>query len=125
MKKHTYLLFLGSLAASVCHADDGNGNHAVWGIGQSSCNGYNQARKAGNINDYKNYLMGYLTAYNTLIPETYNVTGKTDLNGVLAWLDDYCGKTAMDSFDRALNLMVTEMHGKRAKTPPAAKAWGG
>lgn len=112
------------LATPPSWADDSNANHAVWGIGRTSCHGYSQARAAGEFTEYKVYSMGYLTAYNALTPNTYNVSGAADLNGVLAWLDDYCRKTPVDSFDHALRQMVTQMHESRVKKAPGAQTWG-
>jgi hypothetical protein len=115
---------LAFITMAPCSGEDANGNHGVWGIGQSSCHSYNKAREGGDYNGYKVYLMGYLTAYNSLIPDTYNITGTTDLNGVLAWLDRYCKKTAIDSYEHALKQMVTEMHETRMKKATGGPEWG-
>ncbi len=122
--KFWIVLFLSLLTALLAYAEDTDGNHAVWGIGQSSCHSYTKAREAGEYSDYKIYLMGYLTAYNSLIPETYNIAGTKDLNEVLAWIDTHCKKTAMDSYEHALKQMVTEMHETRTKKVMGNQAWG-
>jgi len=105
------------------YGNDAQGNHAVWGIGQTSCHGYNRARAASGFGEHKAYLMGYLTAYNTFTPNTYNVAGSKDLNGILAWLDEYCKKNAIDSFERALSQMVATFHETRSATAQD-QPWG-
>jgi hypothetical protein len=118
------LIIIGFFSGQPAFADDANGNHAVWGIGQESCHAFGKARAAGEVTEYKSYLMGYLTACNILIPETYNITGARDLNGVLSWLDEHCGKNPMDSFDRALGQMVSAFRDSRLTKAPAGPSWG-
>lgn len=125
MKSSPWSVLLVSLIIAVpSYAEDMNGNHAVWGIGQSSCHSYTQARAAGEYTDYKVYLMGYLTAYNSLMADTYSITGTQDLNEVLAWIDAHCKSAAMDSYEHALKQMVTEMHETRLKKAMGGQAWG-
>ena len=117
-------LFVSLIAVFPSYAEDTNENYAVWGIGQSSCHSYTQAREAGEYTDYKLYLMGYMTAYNSLIPDTYNITGTRDLNEILAWIDAHCKKTEMDSYEHALRQMVTEMRETRLKKAMGGQSWG-
>jgi hypothetical protein len=102
----------GSLAAA-----DRNGNYAVWGPGQKSCYSYSQAREAGNDDAYKYFVMGYLTAYNTLTDETYRVSGEMDLAEILSWLDDYCGPKAVHGFEQAVTTFIVEHHEQRLIKP--------
>jgi hypothetical protein len=105
-------------------ADDTRGNHAVWGSGQNSCNRFNHSQKDGQFEPYKHFLMGYLTAYNTLAEDTYNVAGAHDLNEIVAWLNAYCTKTPTDSFDHALQMLVSEFRESRLRVPPHSSSWG-
>jgi hypothetical protein len=124
MRSKVLSTFVLLAAAHAAGADDSRGNHAVWGIGQDSCHAYGKARTAGNFAEYKSYLMGYLTASNTILPETYSITGSRDLNGVLSWLDEHCGKNPMDSFERALSQMVAASRESRLTKAPAGPSWG-
>ena len=124
MKPLAFLTIAVLWVAQAAFADDAQGNHAVWGIGQSSCHAYSQARAAGEFTEYKTYLMGYLTACNTFIPETYNITGSKDLDGVLSWLDEYCKKSPVDSFERAMSQIVAAFRGSRATKAPSTPSWG-
>ncbi len=122
MKPSFIIALCAAHAVAPCRAYDAQGNLAVWGVGQTSCFSYKKARTAGGFNDYKHYTLGYLTAYNALTPETYNVSGSTDLHGVLGWLDAHCKKKPMESFEQALKTMVTTMHRSRQTLPPGRPA---
>ncbi len=94
-------LLLITFAASAT-AMDSAAKYAVWGVGSKACFSYNKDKKAGNGQKYLDYVMGYLTAYNTFTPETYSISGRMDLDAVEAWLDHYCGKKPVNSFDQAM-----------------------
>jgi hypothetical protein len=102
---------------------DGAGNYAIWGPGRTSCNQFSKA--AADPEKYRVYLMGYLTALNTLGEDTYNATGNAKMQDLLAWLEDYCELHKMESFDRAVQQMVTAKHEDRLRGPPGrARGWG-
>ena len=107
-----YLVF-----PSIALSADANGNHAIWGVGNKSCFSYSNARKADDVSFYKHYIMGYLTAYNTFIPDTYRISGNMNLNEILVWFDDYCELKAVNAFEQALAEFVIEHHEKRTRTP--------
>lgn len=112
MRKLSFIACAALLASASCYAADASGNFAVWGLGHASCHDYNQARAANKDHDYKTYLMGYLTAFNTLTPNTARVTGNSNLNDILKWLDAYCHKSQVDSFESALHHLAVEMNAK-------------
>ena len=121
MKYRLMSVLCAALAALPAYAADNDGNYAVWGQGKKACFHYNEARKDPDgiaMEGFRGYLMGYLSAYNAITPKTYNITGKMDLDGVLAWLDEYCGSKGMLSFEQAM-LEYTDQHFKeRATFPP-------
>ena len=100
------------------HAADRSGNYAIWGKGNKSCFSYLKDRDAGKDNAYKNYVMGYLTAYNTLTPETYNISGNLRLDDIMAWLDDYCDAKQVHGLEQSLIEFISEHHEKRLRTLP-------
>lgn len=118
-------LSLALVAASACgstQAMDDNGNYAIWGFGNKSCNAYASSRAADEALEFRHYIMGYLTAYNTLSPNTPNITGRKTLPELAEWLDDYCEQNPMDSFDRALKMLVTDVEPSR--TVKTGSGWG-
>ena len=110
------ILLLVSFAS---HAADNKGNYAVWGAGNKSCHSYHQARESNDFDLYKNYLLGFLTAYNVITPETYSISGQMKLDDVLMWFDDHCELQPMMSFEQAIMDYTSENHEKRMKTPPS------
>lgn len=106
--------------AHTAMAVDKSGNFAIWGAGQKSCFNYSQARKSEDDNYYRYYLMGYLTAYNTLIAETYRVSGNKNLSDILGWLDNYCESKQVLGFDHAISEFVAEHFPNRQKSSTAA-----
>ena len=48
------------------------------------------------------YVLGYLTAYNLLSPDTYDVAGHGELAGTTLWLTNYCRQNPTTDFADAL-----------------------
>jgi len=109
------ILLLGSCTVM---AADSNGNYAIWGSGNKSCHSYNLARTAQDDNKFRDYTMGYLTAYNHQMTETYSISRDMNLEQVLSWLDDLCELKPIISFDEALVSFIAEHLEQRMKFPP-------
>lgn len=124
MRTRSCLAFVLLASAPWAGAADKEGNYAVWGPGQRSCNQYMESREAGSIEEFKLFAMGYMTAYNTFVPETYRNPSDLDVQGVLEWLDKYCDVTRVDSFERALKLMMEHFHPTRQGHAPTAGRGG-
>ncbi len=118
MKIITAVLIIYLSMQGHTHAADKSGNYAIWGKGNKSCFNYLKDRGAGKDNTYKNYVMGYLTAYNTLAPETYNISGSMRLDDIMAWLDDYCDAKQVHGLEHSLIEFIGKHHEKRLRTPP-------
>ena len=105
---------------------DGSGNYAIWGAGSRSCNQFQRALPDDSaIAAFREYLMGYLTAYNTLAENTYKATGAMSLEDALAWLDAYCDAHKIDSFERAITQLVITQHESRQRQSPRSRhGWG-
>ncbi len=113
------------LASCVASAADGQGNYAIWGTGARSCDQFTQSKQdATKLAPFRDYLMGYLTAFNTLAPDTYDAVGDESLETTLAWLDQYCDQHKMDSFERAMGQLLLARHDQRSRVPPGAnRGW--
>jgi hypothetical protein len=106
-------------------AGDREGNYAIWGVGRSSCYQFVKSAQGDPDDRYKVFLMGYLTAFNTIRDDTYNVTGTRSLDLSIAWLLDYCESHQMDSFDRAIQQMIDDSYDSRQRVPPGrGRGWG-
>lgn len=117
MKLFQVILAIYLINPAFALAADPQGNHAIWGVGNKSCFSYSNARKDGNFDAYKHYIMGYLTAYNALAEDTYRISGNMNLNEILTWFDDYCELKAVNAFELALADFIFEHHEKRTRTP--------
>ncbi len=122
----TLIVFICFSPAHSVSAADGAGNYAIWGVGQSSCFQFTKAIAKDDTEAYRNYLMGYLTAFNTLSESTYNVTGKAKLSEVSEWLEGYCDLHQIESFNRAIQQYVSQQFENRSTVAPgSSQGWGG
>ncbi len=101
-------------------ATDGAGNYAVWGKGKQSCFSYSRARQDDDIRDYKNYTMGYLTATNIMMEQTYSISGKMHLDEIFQWMDEYCQDNPMSSYEGALTEFALSHFEARSKSSSSA-----
>ena len=102
-------------------AVDQAGNYAIWGKGQKSCFRYLKERAASEDREYRQYLMGYLTAYNAVTPETYSISRDMNLDDILAWLDDYCDSNQMHSLEQSLMEFIVDHYEQRFQAPPGRR----
>lgn len=104
---------LASILSLSVYAADKDGNYAVWGPGEKSCYSYMKAREADNYDDYKHFIMGYLTAYNTLTEETFRISGDKNMSQILEWVDSYCEPKGVHGFEQAVTNFIIEHHETR------------
>ena len=116
MKRLLVLLFGLILLPSTVFAVDISGNYAVWGLGKKSCFGFQQAAAAEKIDDYENYMKGFLTAYNIFTEKTYSISGKMNQNQIVEWLVAYCEENPMSSFENALTSFTFDHYDNRMKS---------
>jgi len=119
MKYLSSILFLLTLIPLQSQAADKNGDFAIWGKGNKSCHSYNISRDTDEEQRFKDYIMGYLTAFNVQMPETYRVSGSMNLDEILTWLDDYCQLKPVLAFEQSLADFIVENYDKRMKRSPS------
>lgn len=70
------------------------------------CESYIEHRKeplnTGNNALDKIYVSGWLTGYNYLTPNTYNIIAKGGVDDVMVWMDDYCAKNLKKNVEAGL-----------------------
>lgn len=115
MKSLTIIISL-LLIPAMTLAVDSSGNYAVWGVGKKSCFGFNEAAAADDIEKYKHYIKGFLTAYNIFTEKTYSITGKMNENQVIEWITEYCDDNPMSGLENALVSFTFDHYDKRMKT---------
>jgi len=89
----TFLMLMLFFVPSL-QAKDSKEQFATYGLGGESCSAYMQARNAGGEAEdaYRQWLAGYVSAFNLIIDTTYDLFGSTDFEGMMTWLDDRCKK---------------------------------
>jgi hypothetical protein len=115
MKSLTIIISL-LLIPTMTLAVDSRGNYAVWGVGKKSCFGFNKAVAADDIEKYKHYIKGFLTAYNIFTEKTYSITAKMNENQVIEWVSEYCDDNPMAGLENALVSFTFDHYDKRMKT---------
>ncbi len=114
-----------TLSPLLVSAGDKNGYfQSVIGKDERTCGSYVLARDEGRRgsfekqNNFATWLAGYLTGYNQLMPDTYDIKGNSDMNSLLLWLENYCKKNPLEDFISAVDMLVNELHPKRHKQAP-------
>ena len=113
------LAALTAIGTGAANAADADGNYAVWGMGSKSCFAYKQAVAQGGNEAFREFVMGYLTAYNAVAQDTYRIEGSMSLDEIMAWLGDYCEARQMHSFEQALTDFTVEHKDARMKRSPS------
>lgn len=104
---------------------DAAGNYAIWGQGARSCFQFMKTEGSPEATRFRDYAMGYLTAYNLLAEDTYSVTADEPLKTIMAELVLHCEDNQLDSFDRALKMVVEQHLVDRKRTPSGNQvSWG-
>lgn len=116
---------LAALHAGPAVAADAEGNYAVWGVGQASCNQYANAYEQHAVQDYKSYLAGYLTAFNTVREGVYQATGSNTSTENLKLLYEHCRDHRMSSFELAVQALLEQTGAANRKAAEQkALTWG-
>ena len=88
----------------------GHGSCAAFSLAVNECN-HGHCR---DLNAFSDWLMGYITAYNSSTPDTFDVVANTDLKSALQWLGHYCKQKAVEK-------LMVELSPTRQKLRP--KDW--
>jgi hypothetical protein len=64
------------------------------------------------------YASGYLTAFNRMAPDTYNIAGSTDIPSVRLWIEQYCLKEPLSDVTSGLAVLTRELFERRQTARP-------
>ncbi len=108
--KHLMLIFVLLLPHAPLQARDFENAYAVYAAGSKTCSQYLAAEKQGGADyDYFiNWLIGYFSAFNVIMPNTYDILGENEFSMVQTWLNDHCTKFPREPFVNA-TARVTEV----------------
>ncbi len=125
--KHTiFVLAMSLFLPATVNSSDINGKYSVSVTTgkMESCGQYVAARDEGRRGKYRgenrhiNWIFGYVTAYNMQTRNTWEITGQTDTEAMLLWLENYCKKNPLDGFADAMEKLMGELHPKRIRKMP-------
>jgi hypothetical protein len=111
-------LLLGLTLAGPAHAGDANNHYNMMGYGTKPCSAYTAARQPPKESEeiiYSSWLTGFLSAINVDWPDTYSISGKTNLSDMLQWLDRYCGANPKQQFEQAAMSLVVYLGPNRVQ----------
>lgn len=113
------IFVLACVAATRSGAVDNNNRYSVRGLGTTTCSKYLETRNLNNdeSEDFVHWFTGFLTAYNLLEPDTYDIAPAAQYNsaGLLRFLDLYCGQSPTKRISDAAVGFVRAVHEKRVR----------
>ena len=105
------------LPVSLEHAVDANGASRIRGIGGDTCVKFlNDRRSPLLVQPYRVWLEGFITALNSQIPDTYDIAGETDMDGILEWISQWCGVNPGSKFLSGVQAYVTFAYRSRTRS---------
>lgn len=115
-------LFLGALlvAAGPARAADGNGEFFSRGLGIARCQDYLDD-KAGNTEKYlyyRSWLNGYLTAYNQMTPDTFDIAPNIAIEGLANAVGKVCEAEPERPFWAAASAVTRVLQPQRLTAKP-------
>jgi hypothetical protein len=112
-----FFLFSG-LAMSDASSADASKRFGVRGVGTTTCSKYLEERNldAAGSEQYAHWFTGFLTAYNWLQQDTYDISANYKSNGLLRYLDLYCGRSPKNRIIDAATSFINAVYSKRQKT---------
>ncbi|OOZ39996.1 hypothetical protein BOW53_09495 [Solemya pervernicosa gill symbiont] len=113
------------LSCTALSAKDMNQRFAAFGLGSKSCSDYISATIDGGdeVDYYNNYILGYLSAFNLIVPGTYNILGTNTMSDAFEWLNDYCREEGDASFINALASLSDAYYEERQNFLSSGEGW--
>ena len=111
-------------------AKDIDGEFIAFSVGTGSCKNYLAARQAGgsSFQTYKDWLSGYLSAFNLIVANTYDIVGKRRYKQLIRWVDRYCNKNQQQAFVNAAAQLTVKLFPSRLNLAPnknTSAKWNG
>lgn len=100
---------------------DVDGEFVVFGIGTSTCGDYISSRRqgSGGMEPYRQWLSGYLSAFNLIVVNTYDIMGTNSYQHVIKWLDKFCLANGDESFVNASAALTVSLFPDRRNLAPS------
>ncbi|MGC9456703.1 MAG: hypothetical protein ACP5DC_04180 [Halothiobacillaceae bacterium] len=118
------VVFLVALTASqLAQARTFQGEYVAYGIGTQPCADYSAARVQGGeaMARVAGFVEGYLSAFNVIVPNTYDILAQDPTSEVIRWLDEHCRAHPAKSLTDALATFTVIRYPDRANLNPATE----
>ncbi len=123
MKNVIYsLIIIISSFTNFAWAADSEGNFNIHASGAESCGKFNNAVAKGNNesnwiqwNYYLYYTYGYFTGVNSYRNDTYRITGNTDQEGVMGFIEKYCKENPLSDYYDAMWAVESRLYENRIR----------
>ena len=110
------VLILSFTFAAPVTAADKDGLYSIQG--DVSCGDWVKGRKDDRWLHvtYINWIVGYITAYNELISDVFDILGSTDMESVYLWMDKYCQENPLSKLAYGMEYLTNELWPNRKRT---------
>jgi hypothetical protein len=99
-------------------AKDLDGEYAVFGAGSNTCAAFDRARNSGRTSQYVVWTEAYLSAFNLIVPSTYNIAGESSFNQMMSWLGQYCLENPEELYVNAVAALTVALYPSRLNLAP-------
>ena len=125
MKRAT-LVVLAILAFGMpAMAVDSTGDYRIKGLGLQACADFLRSKNSQDQGLYilvRSWVNGYLTAVNTLRPQTYDVAGNATIGSISGWLERFCEANPGSRLETAVTNLVAALTPNRLTEKPKQPA---
>ena len=119
-------MFLAILAfGTPAMAVDSTGDYRIKGLGLQSCADFLRSKNSQDKGLYvllRSWVNGYITAVNTLRPQTYDVAGNATIDGISGWLERFCEANPGVRLETAVTNLVAALAPNRLAEKPKGPA---
>jgi len=121
------LILVAAFVSAPVLAKDVNQSYASFGKGSESCLSYMEARVENKreMERFKHFIFGYLTAFNLMIPNNFNILGSRTMSDAFDWLDGYCLKAPDENISNAVAALTQAYFDERKSIKKSTTGWLG
>jgi hypothetical protein len=105
-------LIFCAIAAAICVNAQAAPVFTVLGVGNDSCGKWIEAHNTNGTDAFMqdSWLGGYISAFNNYAPHSKgDVTKRTDMPGITAWMSNYCQKDPLALIDTAAQKLIDNL----------------
>ncbi len=97
-------------------AKDADKRFATYGLGSAKCSSYNASRNTEKFGDYRHFIHGYLSAFNLIVPNNYDILEQHSMAEAIDWLDRFCNGYPGENLSNALAYLTEYYYELRVET---------